>query len=190
MDNQKMQVIDLNKDRYNVDWSKCHNGVMLCDFNQVAELMPEVAPICSELIFSGMLELSAMEYVVDVKIHMLMPNMYPCIPNWHCDFLPRDENGKRINEKPDRWLKMYEWISGPPYTEFKRADGSTYFIEPQKWHAFDQRDIHRGTLSKAHQWRCFIRVIPRTFIHPSTKNVGKKRQHIQVYLPSPDNFKW
>lgn len=25
----------------------------------------------------------------DVKIHMLMPNQYPCIPNWHFDNVPR-----------------------------------------------------------------------------------------------------
>lgn len=173
-----------------IDWSKSHNGVMLCTFDQAMRHMPEITPIVLDLFESGMLELSPENYLVDVKIHMLMPNMYPCIPNWHCDFLPRDKDGNRINEKPDKWLKMYEWVSGTPLTEFKRADGSTYHIKPMKWHAFDQRDIHRGTLSTKHQWRCFIRVIPKSFVHPSTKNVGTKRQHIQVYIPQPDKFKW
>lgn len=27
--------------------------------------------------------------VIDVKIHMLMPNQYPCIPNWHYDLVPQ-----------------------------------------------------------------------------------------------------
>lgn len=30
---------------------------------------------------------------VDVKVHMLMPGMYPAIPGWHTDHAPRMDNG-------------------------------------------------------------------------------------------------
>lgn len=170
---------------HEIDWSKSHNGVMLCTIEETKKLMPEVSPILDEVI--PMLELPEQEYLVDVKIHMLMPNQYPCIPNWHCDFLPRDENGKRLRQKVSP-LKMYMWISGAPFTEYKDKSGS-YFKEPQKWHEFTQFDLHRGTMSKEHTWRCFIRLIPRCFKHPNTKNSGQIRRHTQVYLDS-QRFKW
>jgi len=170
------------------DWSKSHNGVMLCSFDKTKELMPEVSSILDSLINSGRLELPVEEYAVDVKVHMLMPNQYPCIPNWHCDFLPRDKEGNRLYNKMSP-LKMYMWISGTPLTEYKLPNGHTYYKQPKVWHEFTQKDLHRGTISTKHQWRCFIRVIPKSFIHPSTKNVGKLRRHTQVYLDA-SNFKW
>lgn len=176
--------------KHEVDWSKSHNGVMLCSFEETYKLMPEVKPILGELIDSGMLEFSVEEYAVDVKIHMLMPNQWPCIPNWHRDFIPRDKNGKK-NNRGITGEKMYMWISGKPCTEYKDREnpGISYFKEPQKWHSFTQHDFHRGTMSEEHTWRCFIRVIPKKFIHPSTINVGTKRDHIQVYL-DVNRFTW
>lgn len=91
-----------------IDWSKSHNGVMLCSFE---------------------------------KTYELMPGEWPCIPNWHCDFVPRDLNLKRLPEKVTPGVKMYFWISGAPFTEFKRGNES-YLVEPKKWIEFDQRDLH------------------------------------------------
>jgi len=174
--------------KHNIDWSQSHNGVMLCDFDKTVELMPEVEPILKELIQSDMLELPIKDYLVDVKIHMLMPKQYPCIPNWHRDFLPRDEQGKRIQgEFSDE--KMYMWLSSAPLTEYFDEDSATYFKEPQKWHSFTQRDLHRGTMSEEHVWRCFIRVIPKSFVHSHTSNVGTLRRHTQVYLDAK-SFSW
>ena len=34
--------------------------------------------------------------VIDTRVHMLMPHMYPAIPGWHCDFTPRDESGQPV----------------------------------------------------------------------------------------------
>jgi hypothetical protein len=177
--------------KHEIDWSKSHNGVMLCSFDKTKELMPEVSPILDELLDSGMLELNPNDYVVDVKVHMLMPKMYPCIPNWHRDFVPRDNDLKRY-PKLISGEKMYIWVSGSPSTEFRRKDGSKYKHCSQKWYSFTQNDVHRGTQSNEHTWRCFIRVIPKKFIHPTTINVGKKRQHIQVYMPQEiiNKYNW
>lgn len=168
-----------------IDWSKSHNGLMLCSFGQAKELMPEVYPILVELLPE--LELPVEDYVVDVKIHMLMPNQFPCIPNWHFDFMPRDDKGNRVpaNVSP---LKMYMWLSGTPLTLYKNESGE--FTKPaQHWHSFTQGDLHRGQMSEEHTWRCFIRVIPKEFIHSTTINVGQIRRHTQVYCDSR-KFKW
>lgn len=171
-----------------IDWSKSHNGVMLCSFDKTKELMPEVSPILDELISSGMLELHPDEYAVDVKIHMLMPNQYPCIPNWHYDFVPRDKELKKdLNGRSGE--KMYMWISGEPLTEYMDENKNVYTKEANKWHSFTQYDLHRGTLCHKHTWRCFIRVIPKKFIHPTTINVGQLRRHTQVYLDAT-KFSW
>lgn len=176
--------------KYDIDWSQSHNGVMLCSFEEASRLMPEVHPILFDLVNSGELELGFNDYVVDVKVHMLMPGQWPCIPNWHRDFIPRGEDGKRVPAKEGiTGEKMFAWISGGPLTEFKNKDKRCYFVEPEKWHSFTQHDIHRGTMSDIHTWRCFIRVIPKKFIHPTTINVGTKRNHIQVYLDA-NKFNW
>jgi len=170
-----------------IDWSKSPNGVMLCSFEKAMDLMPECTPVLLELLDSGLLELPAEEYAVDVKVHMLMPNQYPCIPNWHFDFMPRNEEGKRVPAKASP-LKMYEWVSGTPFTEFKDSHGNSKFITPLEWHSFTQLDLHRGTKSDKFTWRCFIRVIPKSFIHPNSIT-NARRIHTQVYLDA-EKFSW
>lgn len=174
--------------RHEIDWSKSHNGVMLCSFDKTIELMPEVKPIIDELLNSRLLEKDTSEYLVDVKIHMLMPKQFPCIPNWHRDFMPRNKKGEREPGKASK-DKMYMWLSGPPLTEYLDEDTGTFKKEPQKWHTFTQQDLHRGTMSEEFTWRCFIRVIPKHFVHSTTKNVGTLRRHTQVYLDSK-KFTW
>lgn len=168
------------------DWSKSHNGIMLCTFEQTREFMPEVMPMLDE--FIPRLEHDVDEYVVDVKVHMLMPGEYPCIPNWHLDFVPRDKDRKKI---PDQITgdKMYLWVSGAPYTEFKK-DPVKIETGEFTWVEFTQSDLHRGVKSEIHTWRCFIRVIPKKFIHPGTLNIGTIRRHTQVYIEEPDRFRW
>ena len=141
-----------------VDWSKSHNGLMLCTIEQVSNLMPEVTHILNELTP----ELSWDNYYIDVKVHMLMPNQFPCIPNWHYDFLPRGEDGERCNNSRSE-KKMYTWLSSSPLTLYKDSKGVEYTKPAQKWHEFTQHDLHRGQMSDEHVWRCFIRVIPLRF---------------------------
>lgn len=172
--------------KHDIDWSKSHNGLMLCSFDEAVKLMPEVAPILAEL--EPMLEMSVNHYVVDVKIHMLMPEQFPCIPNYHYDFRARDEEGNHTKGKPSPH-KMYMWLSGSPLTLYKDRQGNEFTKPAQQWHSFTQEDLHRGQKSEEHTWRCFIRVIPKEFIHSTTKNVGTIRRHTQVYCDSR-KFKW
>lgn len=170
-----------------VDWTKSHCGVMLCSFDEAKRLMPEVTPILDEAI--PLLELPVEDYLVDVKVHMLMPKQFPAIPNWHYDFLPRDENGNRCDggAAPE---KMYMWLSGLPLTEYKNRETGEITTKPaQQWHTFTQTDLHRATVSDIHTWRCFIRLIPKKFVHTVTINTGQVRRHCQVYLDST-KFRW
>lgn len=183
-----MEILEQPIVKHDIDWSKSSCGVMLCSFERTKVLMPEVAPILDELIPD--LELPVEDYAVDVKVHMLMPDSYPCIPNWHRDFTPRDHHNKRLPfSKDDVGNKMYIWLSGEPLTEYIDENGNKFHKEAQKWHSFTRNDLHRGTISHIHTWRCFIRVIPKCFIHDITKNVGQIRRHCQVYLDSK-HFTW
>lgn len=169
-----------------IDWSKQNCGVMLCTFDKTVEYMPDVEGLLNEL--KPTLDLPEDEYLVDVKVHMLMPKQFPCIPNWHRDFLPRDENLKR-NPRGVTGEKMYMWISGEPLTLYRDSSGKEYEKPANKWSSFTQNDLHRGQECAIHTWRGFIRVIPKKFVHGHTTNIGERRIHTQVYLNS-NKFSW
>ena len=162
-----------------IDWSKQHCGVHRASAEDLLELMPDVAQLCVETFPDPM-----GEYSWDVKVHMLMPSQYPCIPNWHYDHVPRINN-KQDFSKVRTDLLMWLWISGEPLAEFKR-DGIITPVHAETWKSFTQADIHRGTVSHAFQWRGFIRATPIEIVQP-IKNC--LRRHSQVYLDA-ESFRW
>ena len=121
------------------------------------------------------------DFVYCIKVHMLMPGQWPCIPNWHLDFVPR-KNGQKIVSKITPEHPMYLWCSNAPLTEFK--DGRA--VEPGEWVKFNQLDLHRGVASSEHIWRVFIRATHKELV--KDKKCFKPR-HSQVYLDS-NNFEW
>lgn len=150
-------------------------GVWHATFERAKHLMPDVAPILDSCpVQTGTL---------DIKVHMLMPGQYPCIPGWHFDFVPR------VNGKPDLSLRdpsqeMYLYLSGNPLPEFR--DGRK--VEPCQWVKFTQFDEHKGNPATEHGWRLFVRVVPETLCKPAKP--GKDvRRHTQVYLDAA-NFSW
>lgn len=50
------------------------------------------------------LEFRSDKALVDTKVHMLFPNMYPCIPGWHLDDVPRT----RKDKQPDHVNPIYK----------------------------------------------------------------------------------
>lgn len=165
-----------------IDWSKQHNGVHQATFEQLEELMPDLVSLITDT-FPDI----PTEYVWDVKVHMLMPNQFPCIPNWHFDNIPRVNNVQDFSlVRKD--LPMYLWVSNAPLTEF-RKDGKITQIKPKTWYRFTQLDEHRGTVSNDFQWRGFIRATHKG-IYPQNKvNDNPLRRHSQVYLDA-NNFTW
>lgn len=159
-----------------IDWSKQICGVHQAPFNELLRLMPEVGGMITRTFPDN-----TQDFTWDVKVTMLMPNMYPCIPNWHTDFVPRVGGMQRFDlVKP--YLPMYCWISGPPRTQFKHG-----FLEPETWHRFTQLDEHRGTMSGDFCWRGFIRATHHGIMEP--KGSDYERKHIQVYLDSHE-YQW
>lgn len=158
-----------------VDWTKQHCGVHQAPYKEAVNLMPDLIPIFKT--FPDKHEL----FTWDIKIHMLMPNQYPCIPNWHTDNVPRVNGIQRFDLiKPD--LPMYAWISGAPLTQFKHG-----FLTPEKWHRFTQMDEHRGTCASDFGWRCFIRATHIDIQKPKASDW--KRRHLQVYLDAK-TYQW
>lgn len=171
----------------NINWSKQHCGVIHSSYGEMIELMPDL----EELIDTFPRDPTF--YLWDVKVHMLMPGQYPCIPNWHRDMVPR-VNGKEDDSLIDTTKDMYLWLSGGPLTEFR--DGvDTYLIEPEKWHRFTQDDWHRGHPSKNFTWRGLIRAthidlqINSENVNNPFKNKNPLRRHSQVYVDA-NNFNW
>lgn len=158
---------------------KLHNGLIKCPWNEVPQWMPEILPILNRAPVDGI------DWVVDAKVHMLMPAMFPCIPNWHGDAIPRDKDGNLLKDQCNDNLFLYLWLSNPPLTEFE--DGRK--ITPNTWIKFRQKDIHRGTKCTDFTWRLFIRLMPTELVVRPRTGKDCLRRHTQVYLDA-DDFKW
>lgn len=161
-----------------IDWTKQHCGVILATYDEMVELMPDVVPIIETF------PENPKDFIWDVKVHMLMPNQFPCIPNWHYDMVPR-VNGKQDFSLVKTEFPLYLWISGNPLPEFE--DGRE--VKPQTWIRFTQLDLHRGTMSKEHTWRGFIRACHKEIAPKRKEGVNAFRRHCQVYLDA-NNFTW
>lgn len=163
----------------NIDWMKQHCGVHRASWEDLAQYMPDLVKMIKETFPEDV-----KGFTWDVKVHMLMPNQFPCIPNWHFDNIPRVNNEQDWSQVKTH-LPMYLWISGEPLTEFRK----TGKISPKEWVRFTQKDEHRGTMSEDFQWRGFIRATHKDILpsNPSGSNV--LRRHSQVYLDS-SNFSW
>jgi len=158
-----------------IDWSKQHCGVHQAPYSEVVKLMPDLEETVSA--FPDKHD----EFTWDVKVHMLMPRQYPCIPNWHTDNVPRVNGIQRFDLiKPE--YPMYIWISGGPLTQFKHG-----YLLPEVWHRFTQLDEHRGTEAQEFCWRGFIRATHKEIIQPKKSNW--LRRHCQVYLDA-NTYQW
>lgn len=172
-----------------VDLTKQHCGIIQGTVQDVLTHMPDLSEIIRTF------PEDPTNFIWDVKVHMLMPNQYPCIPNWHRDMVPRDENLKEDESKIDVTKPMYLWLSNAPLTKFKNPNGTEYEVAPQEWHKFTQSDWHCGQPSEEFTWRLLIRACHRD-LDISNKKVnnpfGNKsvlRRHSQVYVDA-SNFKW
>jgi hypothetical protein len=158
-----------------INWEKQPCGVHHAPYEKMLELMPDLEPILET--FPD----NYKEFTWDVKVHMLMPRQYHCIPNWHTDNVPR-ENGIQKFDQVKPHFPMYIWISGAPLTQFKHG-----YLLPQQWHRFTQLDEHRGTMADNFGWRGFIRATHKEILKP--KESDHLRRHIQVYLDA-ETYQW
>lgn len=161
--------------QFGVDWSKQHCGVHQADIRVAMRLMPDLRDILMSF------PEDCLDYTWDIKVHMLMPRQYPCIPHWHVDNIPR-VNGVQNFEAATPEVGMYLWVSGPPLTQFEGG-----YVDAGKWHRFTQLDKHRGAPAADYGWRGFIRATHRDIMLP--KKGDHQRRHTQVYLDA-EGYTW
>ncbi|WP_430611530.1 hypothetical protein [Flavobacterium sp. JP2137] len=172
-----------------INWQSQHCGIIHGEYSDIIEYMPDLKEPLSTF------PENPNDFIWDVKVHMLMPNQYPCIPNWHRDMIPRDENLKEDETLIDDTKPMYLWLSNSPLTIFKTKDGQEFEIIPEQWHRFTQRDWHKGQMATDFCWRGLIRAchkdlgINSTTVNNPFSNRNPLRRHTQVYLDA-SNFKW
>ena len=165
----------MNEKFEQIDWSQQHCGVHQANVETLLELMPDLINVIDTFPDNAQL------FTWDVKVHMLMPRQYPCIPNWHVDNVPRINGVQRFDLiKPE--LPMYLWLSNGPLTQFQHG-----YVLPKKWHRFTQTDQHRGTAASDFGWRCFIRASHKDIQPPKIGN--NLRRHCQVYL-NAEEYQW
>lgn len=82
--------------------------------------------------------------IVDVRVQRLMPGMFPSIPGWHCDAVPRDSYfGQpcfdKINEKAFHVVcNISTQVAGVSQTEFFNEERLFTIEDPQKVY----QDLH------------------------------------------------
>lgn len=162
----------------NIDWSLQHCGVHRAAFTEMVKYMPDMISVTDSF------PEDVNNFTWDVKVHMLMPGQYPCIPNWHYDNVPRVNNAQDFSLVRQE-LPMYLWVSGEPLTEFR----GTGKINAGEWVRFTQCDEHRGGVSEKFAWRGFIRATHKEILAPNNPGVSSVRRHSQVYL-DVNNFSW
>lgn len=181
-----------------------YNGIHRGSFTDVVAYMPELEAIIKDSPVFERID----EFEIDIKVHMLMRGQYPCIPNWHCDNVPRLDTGELKYDAIDEQSEpMYLWVSGAPTTEFlshgvhlpdveshgelaeyiERYQLGTVKAPERTWLQMDQRTPHRGTAATKHGWRIFVRLTPKSIasVRPVHSVI---RRHSQVYLPQ--GFHW
>ena len=184
-------------------------GLHRAKLTEASDLIPELSDL-----FASVPVNDPENWEIDLKIHMLMKGQFPCIPNWHCDNVPRDASGKLNYNFPTDYEEppMLVWISGIPRTIFLAEDYQTPFfpanhgelseavrslqregkvvfreLPTQTWCNFTRHSPHTGQAAEGNCWRIFVRVTNRTLLseRPVISNI---RRHSQVYLPN--DFHW
>lgn len=152
------------------------------------------------------------DVIIDSRVHMLMPGMYPCVPGWHHDDVPRERaDGQPNYENPSYksahclalWgdcsltefatgihefdippvgKKIYKELS--PIVESLCQDGTlNRIIAPERSLVFfDWMSWHRGAETTKSGFRFFIRATR------NSKLIARNeiRQNANVYMPVLD----
>lgn len=149
------------------------------------------------------------EVLIDSRVHMLMPGMWPCIPGWHHDDVPRSRKDGQPNyltpeyhaehcmalwgdcsltefavgeadfELPPIGQKIYK--AWDPVVEAKCEAGELKRVRAPECRQvfFDWQSWHRGMPTTKTGFRFFIRATRNSGL--STRN--EVRQNANVYMP-------
>lgn len=180
-----------------------------CDLSYAKQIG---GPITKEFIaiFQKETSINDKDAVIDTRVHMLMPNWYPCIPGYHHDDVPRPNNGQPDYINPSYRSQHCLALVNADVCPTEFAVGSAVFELPEeneiiykKWHNdvmryikegklkvhkapdrkliyFNDRTWHQGTAAVKNGWRWFGRISWNT---DRVKTVTNEiRKQVQVYL--------
>lgn len=150
------------------------------------------------------------DVVFDSRVHMLMPEWYPCIPGWHHDDVPRSTpTGQPNYQNPEYFsdhlcglvnAEICPTLFALGMIEVSNLDINTtiyetwskeiaemtlpaYEAESGQYIEFDCNTFHTGVKAKAGGWRWFGRLSRFT---ERTKHItNETRRQVQVYLENP-----
>lgn len=151
--------------------------------------------------------LSKTSIVIDSRVNMLMPGMYPSIPGWHGDDVPRgikyaqpDLDGVDTNAFVHFMVLFSDNVIPVSATEFvvepvtldvdsenvwKSVNAGIETLRPRTSKlregdiiSFGQEALHRASPCTQAGWRFFMRV---SFTY--RKPINEIRQQVQVYMP-------
>jgi hypothetical protein len=123
--------------------------------------------------------------VVDVRVHRLMPDMFPAIPGWHCDAVPRNNihgqpNFEAINPHA---FHVCVTLSNEP-TGVSNTEYVMDAIKPNLWDdAHVYRDLHEQVEKISPRTRCikdgqFVKFWPKS-IHRAT---ATHRRGVRMFM--------
>lgn len=144
--------------------------------------------------------------IIDTRVNMLMKGMYPAIPQWHCDAVPRSEQYSQPDlTKIDPAIRHFCCLlsthpNGCSQTEYLTQDltvdvnpndvwASVDSIVRGMWNVenayaqdgeiieFNQSTLHQATACHTPGWRMFFRLT----VNSLTKPKNKIRKQVQVY---------
>lgn len=147
--------------------------------------------------------------LIDSRVHMLMPGMYPCIPGWHHDDVPRERSDGQPNydnpsykaehcmalfgdcsltefalgeheiDIPPVGRKVYKELS--PKIEQLCIEGklNRFTAIPNKLIFFNWQTWHRGAETTKTGFRFFIRATKGSNLKPK----NEIRYNANVYMP-------
>lgn len=149
--------------------------------------------------------------VIDSRVHMLMPNWYPCIPGYHHDDVPRNTPNKQPNyqnpeynsrhilglvnaevaptnfaigsaEFPLLTEEVYKHYNKMVVDYLNKGQLFKYTAKSGILYEFDSHSWHTGTGAVKSGWRWFARVsIDTERLNNITNEI---RRQVQVYMDS------
>jgi hypothetical protein len=152
------------------------------------------------------------DLIIDSRVHMLMPNWFPCIPGFHLDDVPRERSDKQPNHFNPSYQSKHAMllINGDICpTQFALGKGELEDIaEGEKyykvWHPKVEQMCKDGVLERHdaesnqiiyfdwNTWHQGTRAIKsgwrffiRATVNTKRKPTNELRRQVQVYLESP-----
>lgn len=148
----ELEMHDLGlKPRYEIGELAVERGIFSSDPEWVLSNATPLTRSITEKLMPFVQHIDGYHLVVDTRVQRLMPGMYPSIPGWHCDNVPRSDYfaqpdlGKINPNVRHMTLTVSTHIDGVSNTEFLLGHLPVRHIDPSEsvWRQVHER-VHLG----------------------------------------------